>query len=329
MASIGSILLVLLVAVASFAQTLPPGDSSRSMVVGGLTRTYLVHVPPSYTGATAVPLVVDIHGWTSTAEQQRALSGFLALSDARGFIVTYPQGVGNAWNGGVCCNQTPTDVEFIRALVARMETEAKIDARRVYVTGLSNGGAMTHRLACEAADLFAAAAPIAFPMSLSPPSSCHPSRHIPVLTFMGLTDMLVNYDGGAWPSALMTFTYWRNNDACGTETPEVSTAQGNSYCAYDTSCADGVQVGLCSITAQAFPGQFFDGHILYLNPDYNLAVLAWDFMSQFTLPPAPPEVPALPLAWWPVAVAAMLAAASLLRERTLPRKDRVRITPRR
>ncbi|HXJ34837.1 MAG TPA: PHB depolymerase family esterase [Candidatus Eisenbacteria bacterium] len=257
-----------------------------------------------------MPLVVDIHGWTATDEIQRALSGFLALSDARGFIVVYPQGVGNAWNGGVCCTNTPTDVEFIRAMVAQMHVEANIDARRVYVTGLSNGGAMTHRLACEAADLFAAAAPLAFPISLSPPSSCQPSRHIPVLTFMGLTDMLVAYNGGTWPSAAATFAHWRSTDACGTGTPEVHIAQGNSYCDTDTSCADGVQVGLCSITAQAFPGQFYDGHILYLNPDYNLAVLAWDFMSQFTLPPPAPEVPALPLAWWPVAAGALLAAAT-------------------
>src|SRR5215831_4316634 len=108
MKSFAPLVLGLLFATAISAQTLTPGDSSRSMVVGGLTRSYLVHVPPSYTGASAVPLVVDIHGWTSNAEQQRALSGFLALSDARGFIVTYPQGVGNAWNGGVCCTNTPT-----------------------------------------------------------------------------------------------------------------------------------------------------------------------------------------------------------------------------
>src|SRR5688572_12607315 len=172
------VLFALLLASAASAQTLTPGDHTRSLVVGGLTRTYLVHVPPSYTGATPVPLVVDIHGWTATAEIQRSLSGFLALSDARGFLVVYPQGVGNAWNGGVCCTSTPTDVEFIRALVANMHVEANVDAARVYATGLSNGGAMTHRLACEAADLFAAAAPLAFPISLSPPSSCDPSRPI-------------------------------------------------------------------------------------------------------------------------------------------------------
>jgi len=312
MRAIAPFLLTLLLSVAASAQTLTPGDHSRSIVSGGLTRTYLVHVPASYTGASAVPLVVDIHGLSSYASQQYQLSGMVARSDQHGFIIVHPQGVGNAWNAGVCCSTTTDDVAFIRALVANMHLEANIDARRVYATGLSNGGGMTHRLACEAADLFAAAAPLAFPISLSPPSSCQPSRPIPVLTFMGLTDALVLYDGSAWrPGALATFAHWRDTNACGsTGAPEIHTVSGNSYCDYDTSCADGVQVGLCSITAQAFPGQLIDGHILYLNPDYNLSVLAWDFLSQFTLTPGPPvEVPALPLAWLPFAVGLVLVAA--------------------
>ena len=125
-----ALIIAILVAGSASAQPLTPGDHTRSLVVGGLTRTYLVHVPPSYTGATAVPLVVDLHGWTATAEIQRSISGFLALSDARGFVVAWPQGVGNAWNGGVCCTSTPTDVEFIRSLVANLEIEANIDAAR-------------------------------------------------------------------------------------------------------------------------------------------------------------------------------------------------------
>ena len=232
-------------------------------MVGTTTRTYLVHVPASYIGAP-VPLVVDMHGLTSTAEQQRAISGFLALSNTRGFIATWPQGLGNAWNGGICCSTANDDVAFIRALVAKMKEEAAIDARRVYATGLSNGGAMTHRLACEAADLFAAAAPVSFPISVSPLSSCVPSRKIPVLTFMGLTDTVVAYNGGTFPSAAVTFDHWRSVDQCGTGTPETHNVSGASFCDIDLSCAPGVQVGLCSITGSQTPAPFA-GHILYIN----------------------------------------------------------------
>lgn len=297
-----------LLAAAAAAQPLSPGDFSRSLVHDTLTRDYEVHVPPSYTGADPVPLVVDIHGFSSGVSFQRSISGFLALSDVEGFIVVWPQGVANSWNGGICCQTTTDDVGFLRALVAQLELDANIDHDRIYATGLSNGGAMTHRLACEAADLFAAAAPLAFPISSDPPSSCVPSRPIPVLTFMGLTDVLVPYNGGMFPSAQVTIDHWRSADSCGSEPFEVHTASGASYCDYDTSCSPGVQVGLCSITANSFGGQYFDGHILYLNPDYDLELVAWDFLSQFRLTP---PVPALPV--WGLPALALLLAAGVAR----------------
>jgi polyhydroxybutyrate depolymerase len=302
-------------AAAAGAQPFTPGETTRTLVSGGLTRSYILHVPPSYTGASAVPLVLDFHGLSATAEIQAGLSGFRALSDANGFVVVWPQGVNNAWNGGICCAANgPDDVAYIRALVDQLKLDGNVNSERVYVTGLSNGGAMTHRLACEAADVFAAAAPMAFPISVSPPASCNPSRRIPVLTFMGLTDMLVPYNGGAFPSAQATLDHWRNTNFCGAGALEEHIANGASYCDTDTSCADGVKVGLCSITAQAFPGQFYDGHILYLNPDYNLASLAWAFMSDFTLTGEPPVVPALP-GWWLPSAAALLGLLGATRLR--------------
>jgi polyhydroxybutyrate depolymerase len=264
----------------------PPGDSRQDLPFGGLPRQYLVHVPRGYDGSTPVPLVVDIHGWTSNADQQRALSGMRTLSDARGFLVAYPEGWDNAWNANVCCgNGNIDDVGFIRAVVAAVSAEANVDPRRIYATGLSNGGAMSQRLACDAADLFAATAPMAFPLAYKPASGCQPSRSIPVLTVMGLTDMLVRYDAtDGFGTAAGTFAYWHDVNACGAGAPDVLDARGKSRCEYYTACADGVQVGLCSVTARAFPGQLFDGHILYLNDDYVLAEVAWDFLSRFTLP---------------------------------------------
>jgi hypothetical protein len=61
-------------------------------------------------------------------------------------------------------------------------------------------------------------------------------------------------------------------------------ARGQGRCEYDTTCGNGVEVGLCSVTAQAFPGAVISGHVLYLNPDFVLARVAWDFMSRFVLP---------------------------------------------
>jgi len=228
--------------------------------------------------------VVDLHGLDSNANQQRGISGMLAVSDTEGFLVAYPDGWENAWNANICCgNGDIDDVGFIRAVVAAVAGEAAVDPRRIYVTGLSNGGALSQRLACDAADLFAAAAPMAFPLAYRPATGCQPSRSMPVLTVMGLTDKLVPYDG-EFGSARGTFDYWREVNGCGDGVPELVDERGKGRCEYDTGCTNGVEVGLCSVTAQAIPGSPISGHVLYLNPDFVLARVAWDFMSRFELP---------------------------------------------
>ena len=181
------------------------------------------------------------------------------------------------------------DVGFARALVEAIAAEAPIDLRRVYPTGLSNGGAMTHRLGCEAADTFAAIAPMAFPLALVPRSTCQPSRPIAVIYFAGLTDTLIPYDGGpippagpVIPSAPDSFAYWRDVNGCGNGSPDETVTLGTSPCETYTNCADGVRVVLCSITADPIPP--FPGHWLYVNPDLVLAEVAWQFLSQFELP---------------------------------------------
>jgi polyhydroxybutyrate depolymerase len=282
-------LAALLALTAPATAALTPGDSTRTLDHGGRTRQYLLHVPASYDGATAVPLVLDFHGFGSNAIQQRGISGMVAVSNREGFLLAHPDGINMTWNAGTCCgNFQIDDVGFIRTVTAAIVAEGNVDQRRIYVTGLSNGGAITQRLACDAADLFAAAAPMAFPIPARPLSECHPVRSIPVLTFMGLTDVLVEYDNGGFGSAPNTFDYWHDVDGCSGTTPDETVVMGKSRCETYKSCAAGVEAGLCSITARSFGGAFFDGHILYLNDDFVLAEVAWAFLSRFSLPePAP------------------------------------------
>lgn len=249
------------------------GLNARSMSFDSQTRQYDVYVPASYDGSTAVPLVVDFHGAGSNKNQERNVSGFQALANSEGYIVVYPQGLFNTWNAGFCCGGAVTnnidDVGFARALVDQVAAEANIDRRRVYSTGLSNGGFMTHRLACEAADVFAAFVPSAAFIGVSP---CVPSRPLALLMMMGLNDTTVPY-GTAAPS----FLSWRNNGQCVGVTPDETVVDGGSNCQTYTNCADGVEVGLCSINS---------GHVVYINPDIVVAQVAWDFMSRFSLPAA-------------------------------------------
>jgi polyhydroxybutyrate depolymerase len=272
-----------LLAIAGAAQAVT--TVQRTLPFGGTTRSYLLHVATGYDGHAPVPLVVDLHGLGSNAIQQASISGMARVADANGFVVAYPDGVNGAWNAGICCgNAGIDDVGFIRAVVAKVEAELSIDPARVYATGLSNGGALSQRLACDAADFFAAAAPMAFPVPFEPLTGCRPTRAMPVLTFMGLTDVLVHYDGGAFPSAAETFTYWHDVDGCAAGDPDERVVVGQSRCETYTKCTNGVQAGLCSITAASFGGSPVDGHVLYINPDFKLAEVAWAFFSQFTLP---------------------------------------------
>lgn len=251
-------------------------------------RSYDVLRPASATtNALARPLVVDLHGFTSNGDGQRGISGWSTLAEANDFYVAWPDGLFNSWNGITCCGDAVTnnvdDVGFILAMVAAIEAEVNINPQRIYVTGLSNGGAMTQRLACEAPNLFAAAAPMAYPVPhLDFAADCNASESIPVLSFMGLTDILVDYATAAPSLAL-----WRDENGCDSagDPTEIAETYGTSDCVIDTTCGDpGIKVGLCSIAGSNFlpPNDIFNGHILYFNNDaFNVSQRAWDFMSAY------------------------------------------------
>src|SRR5262245_34630628 len=225
LALLGFIILPVIAALAAWGSwpaaasqsSLVPGETTMSIRVGVRNRTFLVHVPPSYTGLSPVPLVLDIHGLSSNSSQQAGLSGFREKSDEAGFIVAWPQGVGNSWNAFGCCGTADllnlNDPAFLRAVVARIGQLGNIDQSRIYITGLSNGGFMTHRMACEAADIFAAAAPVSAPLNTTT-STCRPSRPITVVSFHGLNDLIVPYGGGVFQSAQNSLATWASINVC-------------------------------------------------------------------------------------------------------------------
>ncbi len=286
---------------------LTPGDHRRILQLGGYSRIYDVHVPPGYDGNSALPLVLDFHGSALNQTDQAGVSGWRALADQEGFIIAYPLGLfgqpeaaevdtnatlpvhGPSLNGGpLCCGMARAkridDVGFARAVVQALAAEANIDRTRVYATGWSNGGFMSYRLACEAADVFAAVAPVAGRIGLFPTASCHPSRPTAVIEFAGLNDPSVPYQGGksGWPSAAQSFAYWRDVNGCGSGPPDERVDLGTSYCETYRNCRAGVQVELCSIETPLT--SYAAGHCIYVNPDIAVVQAAWGFLSQFRLP---------------------------------------------
>ena len=177
----------------------------------GREREYILHVPSSYTGAWAMPLVFNFHGGGLTDDFQVTYTALNAKADEAGFITVTPQGLSTekheafGWNFALAPPETgePDDVAFASELLDELETTLCVDAGRVYSTGLSNGGFMSVRLACSLSDRVAAIAPIASayfpPLSndfTDPNESCPDTRPVPVIAFHGSADRTVPFEGG-------------------------------------------------------------------------------------------------------------------------------------
>jgi polyhydroxybutyrate depolymerase len=234
---------------------LPPGETTTTLQIDGMPRTFILHVPSSYTGKTPVPLVLDWHGLGSTGTSQAGISGYKALSDTEGFLAAWPNGLDNAWNIGPCCTRSRSvdDLGFARAVVADIQHRACVDPKRIYADGYSMGGGMTQYLACNAADLFAAVAPSAFDLLVAEEEPCKPTRPISLISFRGTSDPIVPYGGGAssppnglnvtihFQGAAATFKTWSELNQC-TGAP----VDGAGGCQTYGQCKDGTEVTLCT-----------------------------------------------------------------------------------
>jgi polyhydroxybutyrate depolymerase len=274
------------------------GDTALHLTAGGLDRQYILHVPAQYTAAARAPLVVDLHGFGADgARQENRGGGWKEKADQEGFIVVFPTGSpippgagisGAEWSAGDGSIPAPSpvdDVAFIRTLVAKISSDGCIDPERVYATGVSNGGAMAHWLGCEAADLFAAIAPVAADIMGHP---CNPARPMPVVFFRATDDTVAAYAGGEvlpgviGPGALSSFQEWRTHDGC-TGDPMLT----NSYCSTYAECDGESEVVLCSLAPDP-GGAPIDHSGSYAYPfanGFKLVDFGWTFLSRFRLHP--------------------------------------------
>ena len=168
-------------------------------------RQYKVHVPPGYKPDVPAPVVFCIHGLGQDALLFCVTGAAMnTKSDEAGFVMVMPNGYKNSWNAGTCCGDASTeqldDVALFRAIFAEVGKHVNIDLDRVYATGLSNGGYMSYRLACDAADIFTAVAPGAAAIgtndigggtnTASDFTACTPSQPVSVLDMHGTEDPL-------------------------------------------------------------------------------------------------------------------------------------------
>jgi polyhydroxybutyrate depolymerase len=236
------------------------GDSTITLTFGGLLRSSMLHVPSSYDPAHGAMLVMNFHGFSSADWQEALLTHMSTTADQRGFIVAYPEGVATSWNAGDCCGTAWTnsvdDIGFVNALLDKIENEYCIDPKRVFATGMSNGGFLTHRIGCALASRFAAIAPVAGVLGI-PEAQCKPGRPVPILDFHGTSDPLVPYDGGTpldpqlgvglvFRSVAETMQFWRTNNGCTNQT-SVFYQHGDATCQEWNECQSGAETALCTI----------------------------------------------------------------------------------
>ena len=236
--------------------TSAPPDGTRKITVDGRERTYLVHRPTTIDTDDPTSLVVVLHGGFGTGAQARQSYGWDAKADAEGFVVAYPNGVDKAWNAGTCCGRPQRDniddVKFLGAAIDEIVDAEGVVPDRVYATGISNGGMMAYRLACELPGKVVAIGPVAASMTVG--CADPPPRPVGVLHIHGLDDRNVPFNGGVGtkgvakdprPSIPSVIERWRAVDAC--PGPPVTTTAGAVTTVTSSPCAAGTEVVLITV----------------------------------------------------------------------------------
>jgi polyhydroxybutyrate depolymerase len=259
---------------AETVRTGKPGDFTKTILVAGVTRTYLLHVPPRYSNALGSPAVLLFHGGQGSATTIGGITsttggGFSAFADQKNFIAIYPDSVSGTWDDGraTITNRT-NDVAFTAALLDAVALEYNIDSKRIFATGISNGGMMTFRLACELSSRLAAVATVAANLPSDIQAGCNPAQPPPVAMFSGDADPLMPYAGGniagvfggSVISATATAQFWAGKNAATlsatTALPNSDTADGTTTDLFTYTAAGGGEVAFYRINGggHTWPG---------------------------------------------------------------------------
>jgi polyhydroxybutyrate depolymerase len=261
-------------------------------------RTYLLHLPPSYVPGDPAPMLIAMHGGFGSGPQLENQSQLSVKADSEGFIVVYPEGVrGNlnirTWNAGGCCgyamNNNIDDVGFISALIDTLKDKYSIDTNRVYATGMSNGGFMSYRLACEIPEKIVAIAPVAASMNVI---SCNPPRPVPVIHFHSYLDQNVPYQGGTGsgtsnhhnPPLDSVMNVWSFINTCHTVYDTLTNDSNLTHIRFgNCTCGSEIHLYLTKDGGHSWPG----GNSTGIGDPASMVIsandLMWDFFQQYSL----------------------------------------------
>jgi poly(3-hydroxybutyrate) depolymerase len=286
------------------------------------TRYFDVHVPNSYTNASAVPLVIELHGGGGAAvpPATELTSGFREVSDSSSapYIVVWPEGSregngppGAEWQTCNYDNSTPdkpcpapgypNDRTFVIEVLKKVVDDVKIDRRKIYATGLSSGAAMVHSLACKYSEYFAAVAPMATGMVVQQQPrlrdrfdltvGCAPTREVPILYAHSPHDRTASFPEGA-----AAVRFWRQKYACSQAATQTYSSEIDRFDATDALYPSAYDLTVCRTTKcgpAADPGASsvafceVDGSSNLLNAYGHIIWLGDDFFYPIVQPQAP------------------------------------------
>ncbi|MCB1153737.1 MAG: poly(3-hydroxybutyrate) depolymerase [Deltaproteobacteria bacterium] len=287
----------------AWAKSFGPGDHNIDFKVDGKERKAIVHVPPEAKSGKSLPLVIALHGGGMNMNHMQRYSGLDKTADKYGFIVAYPNGTGRGkwakvatWNAGYCCGQAKKkgvdDVAMVKKLISEVDGKAGVDRKRVYVTGISNGGMLTYKVGCELSDEIAAIAPVAGAQSRS--FSCKAKNPVAVLAIHGTQDQNVPFNGGVGSnskskvdnnSVADNLAMWRKVNGCATNAA-TKTSKNHRSAEYERwkECKGGAEVAELKVNGGGHEWPRKDDaqwtQLSGRGDDINDVI--WDFFSQHT-----------------------------------------------
>jgi polyhydroxybutyrate depolymerase len=273
------------------------GAKTEKITSGSIERTYTLILPKSYDGKTALPVVFSLHGFASNPGQQFLFAGFEKIGEREGFITIYPAATGSParWYAGTTSFTGPErvdDVQFFADLLDDLNKRLCIDNARIFVTGLSNGGGMSHRLACDLSARIAAIGTVAgaYP---SIQTQCNAARPVPVIAFHGTEDRIVDYKGSAMgrlPDIQAWAAEWAQRNGC-QKGPTSFFSKDDVTAAQWTECSLNADVQLYTIEGggHSWPGGGLDLPMIIGKTTKTISAseVMWEFFKAHPFPQAP------------------------------------------
>ena len=287
---IGLLVALILTAFACFSIM---DKTNGTIVSSGVTRRYLLYVPKTYDRSKPTPLILSFHPGATWPAVEKNISRWNDLADEHGFIVVYPEGSGFLFGGLGPGPQIwpgePEDVKFISDLIAKLQGAYNIDANRIYVNGMSNGGGMAFQLTCELPGRFAAVGVVsgAYPQKEDP---CGNYQPVAAVMFHGTGDKIAPYQGGRSPIAPFPFAnipdwtaHVAQRNQCKGDPIETRISPSVRRLAY-ANCAENADVILFTIEGggHTWPGgkhlaEWIAGRT---TEDINASRVMWEFFAQ-------------------------------------------------